>query len=181
MTIDWSKAPKWAEAHALYAYGGEISEVWGGAHKYQRVDFPNSYPYGGGNTDHQTNPVRSQFRYETARPAVWNGEGLPPVGTVCEIIPHNTLWGFSVLDTYPSTILAYHSDFAWIDVGVPGVPVSTRTDKVDFRPIRTAEQIEAAEREEAINELASSIGRGTFIQDATHIYDKLGYRKQVAP
>jgi len=82
----------------------------------------------------------------------WVGVGLPPAGTVCIITPHNTLWGFSSVGDYQCMVLAYHDDFVWVElVGVLGVPVATRTDKVDFNLLRTPEQVIAdREREERI-------------------------------
>lgn len=69
----------------------------------------------------------------------WDGTGQPPVGTTLWVIPHNTLWGFDLVDTYLCEVLAYHNDFVWLqllsDTGevVLGKYVTTRTDKVDVK------------------------------------------------
>ncbi len=106
----------------------------------------------------------------------WDGEGLPPVGVACQVTPHNDVWGFSTLETRPCSVIAYHADFAWIDLGTPGVPVATRVDKVDFTPIRTPEQIAEAERQAFIGQVIDdSMGR-CDIPGAAYLYEA-GYRK----
>ncbi|MGU0778005.1 hypothetical protein ACSESE_11465 [Pseudomonas aeruginosa] len=80
----------------------------------------------------------------------WNGQGLPPVGTVCIVEPHNTMWGFSSTSGYERKILAYYGEYVWL--GHAETPLeTTRIDKVDFRPLSTPEQIAAEEREKAID------------------------------
>ncbi|KAA5842304.1 hypothetical protein F2A37_16700 [Pseudomonas chlororaphis] len=120
------------------------------------------------------------------RPKPWNGEGLPPVGTVCLVVPHNTLWGFSSTAEHEREILAYHTDYVWL--GHEGIALeATRTDKADFLPIRTPEQIAAEERRNAIDALADELAgyQGCEAKDrhqnlALYLHDQ-GYRKQVAP
>lgn len=88
----------------------------------------------------------------------WSGEGLPPVGAVCMVYAHNTLWGMQSTSGCEREILAYHGEFVWL--GIHGAPLeTTRIDKVDFKPIRTPEQIAAEERERAINEIAGVIAK----------------------
>ena len=108
----------------------------------------------------------------------WSGEGLPPIGVACQVTPHNDVWGFSTLETRPCSVIAYHADFAWIDLGGPGVPLATRIDKVDFTPIRTPEQIATDQREKGISELLSvALAADPNSQDVcAAIYDA-GYRK----
>lgn len=71
--------------------------------------------------------------------AAWQGVGQPPVGTTLWVTPHNTLWGFDLVDHYLCEVLAYHNDFVWLqllsDTGevVLGKYVTTRTDKVDVK------------------------------------------------
>lgn len=71
--------------------------------------------------------------------AAWQGIGQPPVGTTLWVTPHNTLWGFDMVDHYLCEVLAYHNDFVWLqllsDTGevVLGKYVTTRTDKVDVK------------------------------------------------
>ena len=84
MNIDWSKAPEWAVAYALWPFLGEIIEVWVGEDQFQRFDHARPFQYGGGSGDTVHNPFRSMFRFEIKRPE-WSDKGLPPVGAVCEL------------------------------------------------------------------------------------------------
>ncbi|HGP0289702.1 TPA: hypothetical protein ACLEZY_001087 [Pseudomonas aeruginosa] len=107
----------------------------------------------------------------------WDGQGLPPVGTVCEynnlephpvntdlkwspvhIVAHDTQGGevFAVF----SSLSGYHGDRR------PGC----------FRPIRTPEQIAAEEREKAIEEMCFAEETLT-VKQAKALYDA-GYRRQ---
>ncbi len=93
---------------------------------------------------------------ETREQSSWDGQGLPPVGTVCIVEPHNTMWGFSSTSGHERKILAYYGEYVWL--GHAETPLeTTRIDKVDFRPIRTPEQIAADEREKAVGDMAMSI------------------------
>lgn len=88
---------------------------------------------------------------------VWNGEGLPPVGTVCTVTPHNSQWGFDSVTDRMCEILAYTPDHVWVremyQTSATKSYVTTRTDKADFRPIRTPEQIEAERRERVTKQM----------------------------
>lgn len=90
-------------------------------------------------SDHKESIV-TYWQYKAAlaasqRPA-WNGEGVPPVGCECVVTPHNTMWGFSSVDDYTGRVLAYDGEDFWF-VMLGGVKVTSRTDKVDFRPIKS--------------------------------------------
>lgn len=113
-------------------------------------------------------------------PAPWTGEGLPPVGTVCDM----TLRQGTNTEV---EVLAYHGQSVWLkDTGKhSGVHYFTsEIDKtrIQFRPIRTPEQIAAEERESAINDMLTSTNcRGKpWAEKFGELYDA-GYRKQVAP
>ncbi|HHK0021537.1 TPA: hypothetical protein ACQQGR_004928 [Pseudomonas aeruginosa] len=110
----------------------------------------------------------------------WNGQGLPPVGTVCIVEPHNTMWGFSSTSGYERKILAYYGEYVWL--GHAETPLeTTRIDKVDFRPLSTPEQIAAEEREKAIEEMRELVGDidkvPTWSDALAALYDA-GYRRQ---
>jgi len=119
--------------------------------------------------------------FELVEPAkdVWDGVGIPPVGTVCEVM----VGGLPsvAFDWEQCTILL-------INEGADGTQqICTRDfrgdlaiyyighDAVYFRPIRTPEQqqadIAAAKREEDIMTIASMIGHGTFYEDAERLYE----------
>ncbi|QHJ83097.1 MAG: hypothetical protein [Caudoviricetes sp.] len=103
----------------------------------------------------------------------WNGEGLPPVGTVCEChlpgeLTNNYSWVEAkvIWHNGPTecAVVRSTSKLAWCD---------------EFRPIRTPEKIAAEEREAAIVEIMSASGlraRDGSREVATAIYDA-GYRK----
>lgn len=129
---------------------------------------------------------------EIAQPEPWNGEGLPPVGVVCEFA------GFNPEETLPTdprvgdqvTVIAHFMsgsfevaaftfyappEFEYLQVaqGAYGC----------FRPVRTPEQIAAEERRVEIKHIqaASVVNCGPYITEsaAGAIYDA-GYRKQVS-
>ena len=113
-----------------------------------------------------------------AGPPAWTGEGLPPVGTVCEaMLPSmNHQWAEAV-------VVWHHPEHEGSAVVVHGGGRLTGWSSA-FRPIRTPEQIAAEERKQAISEMVYGAcecdpGDGTttaFILCGL-IYDA-GYRKQ---
>ena len=107
----------------------------------------------------------------------WNGEGLPPIGTVCE---WKEKTGFQwvaakvLFITEKSVVLQRSDGFEWQMV----------TARAVFRPIRTAEQIAAEERKKEILQMIDVFGTDTAIWglDAVreicgHLW-AAGYRKQ---
>ncbi|KWS33156.1 hypothetical protein [Pseudomonas syringae] len=178
MTIDWSKAPE-GTTHCNQHNGVWIKLFSPDGGQYQAwINGCWEMGFGHMNNSYHKRPAKVIIE--------WNGEGRPPAGTVCEVTPHNTLWGFSEIGTYHCVVLAYHADFVWIDIGVPGVPVATRIDKVDFRPIRTAEQIAADEKRAGIEAIVTAFryteGQCTHCltySSAERLYD-IGVRLQVS-
>lgn len=108
----------------------------------------------------------------------WNGEGLPPVGTVCEYERGRQWVKVEVFAVKPncngsSSALFTYEDGSW----------NACANLSNFRPIRTPEQIAAEERKAAVNELRSDMeDEGVFIdQRMAEIIHDAGYRKQVQP
>lgn len=99
----------------------------------------------------------------------WNGEGLPPVGTVCEYLEDgNGDWEqvrIVAIDQQLGHTFAVYS-------GNKGYSGDRRAEL--FRPIRTPEQIAIEIRSKAITQLMCDLDVPTAI--ATRAYDK-GYRK----
>lgn len=98
----------------------------------------------------------------------WYGEGLPPVGTICEaLMPalnHET-WHWRTVKVVESGIPGAEKEVLAYDIE------NTKPAWTDeFRPLRT--EAEKA-RESSINDIALMIGRGTFFQDAERIYDAI--------
>ncbi|WP_426768682.1 hypothetical protein [Pseudomonas aeruginosa] len=172
MSIDWSKANGSAVA-ALIAKKNNIH--------YPGFEFVSGYHRTGcmirATSADDGSPLSApEDVWEIVeRPVTWNGQGLPPVGTVCIVEPHNAMWGFSSTSGYERKILAYYGEYVWL--GHAETPLeTTRIDKVDFRPIRTPEQIAAEEREKAIEEMCFAEETLT-VKQAKALYEA-GYRRQ---
>ena len=97
-----------------------------------------------------------------ARPSpAWSGEGLPPVGTACqingtvlqELKGHERSWR--------KVEIIAHTHFGGVDVAV-GRDLECATlgwgTPAVFRPIRTPEQIAADERHEAVMRMSDIVG-----------------------
>lgn len=78
---------------------------------------------------------------------VWNGpeDGLPPVGTVCELRTRNGGWGEAEIKYHGRAVCVW----LWVrrDGNTEQVEHAESPDRLEFRPIRTAEQLAAEERE----------------------------------
>lgn len=124
--------------------------------------------------------VLKQITQVTAAPT-WNGDGLPPVGLEVE-----AWYSMDTLPGWKPFKLKYLSEESVVFEGMGETYASRETFDgygLKFRPIRTAEQIAAEEREKAIEEM-SEIARAAVADNprggvgAAALYDA-GYRKQV--
>lgn len=123
----------------------------------------------------ETAEILTREQYEAAIAAqqpVWNGEGLPPVGVLVELMDdsQSQAWG-------DVTIKYYGDSFAvWDD---HGEEFANSLCHVKVRPIRTEAE---RERDEAIAEMASTPKPcGHAIYDiCAQLYDA-GYRKSGVP
>ena len=167
-TIDWAKAPEWAGAVVEARRGTKFWVTkFGGVSARQRVgasepDAEVAKMHGNhGWTLVETRPIE---------PPAWNGEGLPPVGTVCEFRWSVNNWKQCTVfahqrNTNEGVDVLVELDDGWTFSGKPQL----------FRPIRTPDQV-------AIDELLQSIrdygedDRGL----AVHLY-AAGYRKVEQP
>ena len=184
--VDWSKAPEWANVRLVHVSFGDVA-CWADAHK-------------DGATANRDDRKSFEFKLiakcwvvlatrPTTQPAAWNGGGLPPVGTVCEVM----VGGLPSVaqDWEECTVLL-------INAGAGGkMQVCTRDvsgdlaiyhlghDAVYFRPIRTPEQIAADEREAAVMAMLdldpfqpnATLGMMSRADFCRALYDA-GYRKQ---
>ncbi|WP_175597969.1 hypothetical protein [Pseudomonas aeruginosa] len=112
-----------------------------------------------------------------------DGQGLPPVGTVCEWHESDG-WAYT-----ESKVVAYTDDGLFVCMQKQGRrPEVLRIDNCDFRPIRTPEQIAAAERWAAIQQMLAfadvKYGAGELMSPKEYVetavaalYDA-GYRRQ---
>lgn len=174
--IDWDSAPAWAE----YVVIGICSDLlyWANDCRRQSIGIGGSYD----NNIHcfEKWPIHSK------RPSpAWSGEGLPPVGVVCDKCYN------SPNEYYQVKIIGHDEDlavFRWLDGPYAG-ELSEKRQNLNmhinnphwsFRPIRTPEQIAADEREAAVAEMKLIAG---FTVKGGCQFSKLydaGYRKQDA-
>lgn len=186
--IDWSKAPVCAEA----AIVAKPNNCHAPKTVYMREYSVNGCVIIGIDIDGKNISAMNDYWELVERPSspAWNGEGLPPVGTVCEAaIPHTSgpdnersfIW-------IEGRVIAYHEisgkTYAWFAEDDGFYPPNV----LDFRPIRTPEQIAAEEREKAIDEMVGLMCQdGAFDHEDPEaaaamgkLYDA-GYRKTEAP
>ncbi|HBO3358215.1 TPA: hypothetical protein L4S42_006091 [Pseudomonas aeruginosa] len=169
MSIDWRKAP---EGTTHYHIAEDINP-------WRKIEGTVAYEHYRGKwlRVNSFNEGCMPGYYVPIPQETWNGQGLPPVGTVCIVEPHNTMWGFSSTSGHERKILAYYGEYVWL--GHAETPLeTTRIDKVDFRPIRTPEQIAADERSKECDRIFAillSVGQEGNMAEA--IYDA-GYRRQ---
>jgi hypothetical protein len=138
--INWRNAPEWANAvikskddQAFY-----VSQ-FGGISARQRIGYSQV------DNDASADMIHPHdwTLVETRHPA-WSGKGLPPAGTVCD---HRTGNGMSWSQ---ATILA-HGEKKVFYRDRDGHEWTLLYDEIEFRPVRTPEQIIAdREREERI-------------------------------
>ena len=191
MDIDWSKAPKGAthfspsDEDYLSCWCKWVgSQLFGwladGDSKWDRL--------------HGQERDKEKIRDMIARPTYeeWNGEGLPPVGMVCEFkIPEEfdgvSPWRSELRNGHRVEII-HHYDTGINKCAVFKFKVAfghlVEQAAADcFRPIRTPEQIAAEEREAEINRMvatAKMLDKGWARKVCASLYDA-GYRKQAAP
>lgn len=186
--IDWSKAP---EGATHFGVENEFYfSAWYKVEGEQILSYTEDGSMWREATDSCVFPKVSSL---SARPEQWSGEGLPPVGTVCEFA------GFNPEETLPSdpmigdrvTVIA-HFKSGSIDVAAFTFFAPPEFEYLQvgqgahgcFRPIRTPEQIEAEKREEEVKAMMALNPDENPNQALTKwlceaLYDA-GYRKQEA-
>ncbi|HHM6439553.1 TPA: hypothetical protein ACRL36_002892 [Pseudomonas aeruginosa] len=170
MSIDWSKAPEGA-THWEPA-GHEFSEGWmlkEGNDWFYWCKVSQKWFY-----DHTSCDVSAEREatFEARPQDAWDGQGLPPVGTVCEIKHRDIGWVRCEIVAHKSfSCGGLTHAIAWIDEYT-----LDQSKGVRFRPIRTPEQIAAEEREKAIEEMCFAEETLT-VKQAKALYDA-GYRRQ---
>lgn len=175
MSIDWSKAPDGATHWE--PSGPEFNEGWmkkeGNGWFFWGLGA--EWKYGGDVS------AEREATFEARPQEQWDGQGLPPVGTLCEWHGPSSDGPDGWVYT-ESNVVAYTDDGLFICMQKPGCwPVVQRIDNCEFRPIRTPEQIAAEERRKSILHLASllidSRGHCNEYSQAKAIFDA-GYRRQ---
>ena len=135
--------------------------------------------------DHAT-AIVTRAQWQEAREALskpadtpaWNGEGHPPLGTICEFTRSESPFAkCEVVFSSPWVTVVRGKGF---DDDAVDIAVDHNDRHARFRPIRTPEQIAAEERDNAIQEMSGIArkvtGFGINIADMAALYDA-GYRK----
>jgi hypothetical protein len=181
MSIDWSKAPK-------LSTGAMVANFSGGSVKIGDVEFIGAPGQDGRDIYHES-PDAWTFHARPELASAWNGEGLPPVGTVCEFVGLDSSdWHRELRNGAEVRVIAHFdgptSKLAAFTFECDGGVQVEQGIEVCFRPLRTAEQIAAEEREAACRQLCIDAGstEQTYrqMETAYRLYDA-GYRKQVQP
>lgn len=123
--------------------------------------------------DWKTTVVTREQYEAAAKQPVWNGEGLPPVGTICEaMMPalHHELWGWRKVKVVESGISGAEKEVLAYDIE------NTRPAWTDeFRPIRSESDKKREEAKHAIAELCRSSASNGHSADL--IYDAIAAGK----
>lgn len=183
--IDWSKAPEgcigaFTSKHDFRSVG--FSSFFVITKRYS--DYGAQAGCSGEDQDGKEYHVFEKYWDYHEKPASWSGEGLPPVGVVCELrcLPVGG-WGKAEIKYMSETqcVWLWLREDGGYQVELAEVPDETR---MAFRPIRTPEQIATELADQAIKEIAGIICRdGAFdiddpevTESAVALYDA-GYRK----
>lgn len=130
-------------------------------------------------------PTWAAIEHRMTGAASWDGEGLPPVGTVCEI--RNAALGTEWAEA--TIVFASRNVIVWEWAGEPPINglCTAYAHAVEMRPVRTPEQIAAEERKTGIQAIldaytytVDSCTHHLTYRQAERLYD-IGYLKQVAP
>lgn len=98
----------------------------------------------------------------------WDGQGLPPVGTVCEYYADENTWRRCEIVAHKDGKAVVWVNHAHIWTSSGGI----------LRPIRTPEQIAAEEREKAVGDMAMSIQGAPYQYPTLYALYDAGYRRQ---
>lgn len=169
---DFEGAPDWC-THVTRSTGNgelcwEMDSITKSGNKYQWADVEREPHFYGYTTGTKLNVVAQRRKRESTE---WNGEGLPPVGCVCEALITGEWKRVKVAFSGDDLELNASGEFVVIDLE------NTHLSWADeFRPLRTKEQIE---REETVKSMVYFLEYAPFIswEDiAGRIFDA-GYRK----
>ncbi|MGK7130894.1 hypothetical protein [Pseudomonas aeruginosa] len=192
MSIDWTKAPEGANKAGFtgpdnylqfYRIPGRFGDYdyWSENNGLRGTDFPTC----------------ANQLFERPAKVEWDGQGLPPVGTVCEFAggTHSTEDPFDkdLREGDHVTIIAHFKDG---DLDLAAFTFNPQVRNHDrgtacveqgaygcFRPLRTPEQIAAEEREKAALEMAALMsGHEDRSKDCFKVLGEIlydaGYRRQ---
>ena len=178
MNIEWSKAPEDA-THAGVTTGLKIPVFY----KDIREDkYSYWYDVGDGWREDVTgNPSCTPLIERPKKQYAWDGVGLPPAGLACEYRKTDAKYrqGFVAVK-----VLCYGKEKCFLQHEASKNEFTEDLSSVEFRPILTAEQVAAEEREKAIDEMVFGVcgcepdgGNTSALMVCGFLYDA-GYRKQ---
>lgn len=162
MSIDWSKAPEGATRY--HPETSKVIEHWlklVGDEEWIWTSVGKRW------MPHLAAVEDGQY-YE--RPAPWSGEGLPPVGIVCEVKS-----GYGETPTFmPCEVIAHFDGetkpcAAYVYTQHDGTRLVGQGTEQAFRPVPTPEQIAAEEREKEVSEMVEQMRSARFAQESTSI------------
>lgn len=187
-TIDWSKAPEWANA-VISAKDGQEFYVsqFGGISARQRVGYCEV------DNDHSAEMViPHDWSLVATRRAPWAGEGLPPVGVKCEV-EHGGKWIDCEVIAHFQQESAEVAAFIFSPYsGQPKCKELSYYVAGSFRSVRTPEKIAADKRLHEIRnactginykveEFNANLDCSLAIRATIEAMIDAGYRKQVMP
>lgn len=101
----------------------------------------------------------------------WSGEGVPPIGTVCEYKSEDDEWRKCEVVAY------YLANVVAVDV-LDSTAVCVHFGLSLLRPIKTYKQMKAEEQLQVVDEMLSSVDRYSTLKDIMCALYNAGYRKQ---
>lgn len=172
MSIDWSKAPEGATHWE--PTGPEFHEGW------MKEEGEKWFWWSEGTKEWVETfsvPAKRKATFQARPQETWDGRGLPPVGTVCEVKHRDIGWVRCEIVAHKSfSCGGLTHAIAWIDENT-----LDQSQGLRFRQLRTPEQIAAEERSkecDRIFAILSSVEReGNRSDMAEALYDA-GYRRQ---
>lgn len=177
VSVNWELAPK-GTTH----YMPENDDFYGSWVKKVGSFYFEIWYNGQWTTDSALDIYQDTFIIKPAedRKVVWDGNGLPPVGTVCEIKHASLGWTQCEIVAHKTNDGGTKYAIAWIDSNT-----LDQSQGLRFRPIRTPEQIAEEERKAAykgmLHDLAAVLGISNIDErecDVLHILVEAGYRKE---
>ena len=172
--IDWSKAPEWADSIWL----GALSQLpyWVNAESGRTQRLADEFTGGVFDAEHWT---------KVADRPQWNGEGKPPVGTVCEVMSARSGcdWVECRIVAHDGELAVYRTEDGRYDADLE--LLDNNPKRRLFRPIRTEAQIAAEDLQLAAQKIMVDAGitDSAFKDDPeawvwASALHKAGYRKQ---
>ena len=166
--IDWSEAP--ADAEYAGTCTGDQEQVFYKNVRENSYDFIYLYE-----ATWDTNDGRPHCQPLIPRPVnnlEWSGEGLPPIGEVCE-----SMWNESAGEWLKVKVFGVneHSQpiFRWEEgpkkYEYQASPASGFHGRSYFRPIKTPEQMAAEARQLAIDEMVNEMRKARYDRPKTDI------------